>query len=516
MKTLIKENVVEFIFDKRKLIIFVIFAWFCGNELVLAKSVEMSVYEYIMLVMGNHYYIIYFLLMSYLFFLFDQIKKANNLVNIRVKRIRTKYLIRLFSALIQTVLYIGIHFIIAFCIGMTRLEVINRFQTEMISGYYNDTLSFVYGYQRYFDTPSLALIIMGLYMIVGLSLLAMIMFVVNEIKGNKYTLVVAGVMILNIILGFKLNIHGLAEVFFLNNYFILHHVLFMSGFICAVLNIIIIALLIVGMYYLLKKKIGNHYHKYNYVRFILSSTYKISITFLLIYITLNCISVYLQDKHFYLLDGVVVNLLGYSNYQLNLMELIKHILFFAIPLFFIGKFLECEIHMYNDQVKIRYKNKSEWNHIINNTIGVYTWIYAMVFIVFMTVIYLFSIFQSGASDSYFNEFISYVDISNNEFREIIMLSCVLKTLELIYYKNILVLLTNLFKNRILAYLLTLSGFIIPFIITKPVISYGRSSLYYLCEKVHLYGISKLSMILLSILIIKIFLISLIMKWRIKY
>ena len=76
MKTLIKENVVEFIFDKRKLIIFVIFAWFCGNELVLAKSVEMSVYEYIMLVMGNHYYIIYFLLMSYLFFLFDQIKHS--------------------------------------------------------------------------------------------------------------------------------------------------------------------------------------------------------------------------------------------------------------------------------------------------------------------------------------------------------------------------------------------------------------------------------------------------------
>lgn len=516
MKSLIKDNVDNFICDKRKLIIFVIFAWFCGDELVLADSVSMSIYEYIMLVMGNHYYIIYFLLMSYLFFQFDQIKKTNNLVSIRVRLIRNKFLIQLFSILIQTIVYIGLHFIVAFGIGITRLEIVNRFQTGMISGYYNDTLSFVYGFQKYFSNPLLALITMGLYMVAGLSLFGMIIFVVHEIKGNKYTLVVAGVMILDIMVGFKLNIHGFAELFFLNNYFILHHVLFMSGFIWGLFNIIIIAFLIGSMYCLLKKKTGNRFRRYNYARYMLSSTYKISIIFLLIYIILNCISVYLQDKHFYLVDGIIVNLLGYSKDSIDLLELIKHILFFAIPLFFIGKFLESEIQMYNEQVKLRYKNKSEWNNIINKTIDTYIWIYATAFICFMAVIYLFSMLQTEVKKPYFNEFISYVDVSHDQFGKIVILSCVLKTLELIYYKNILVLLTNLFKNRILAYLLTLFGFIISLISSIPVISYGRSSLYYLCEKVHLYGTLKMSVLLLSILIIKILFIKIIIKWRAKY
>lgn len=513
MKNLIKDNVISFIGDKRKIIIFVIFAWFCGDEVVLADSLGMSVFEYVVLIMGNHYYLIYFLLISYLFFQFDQIWKTSNCVTIRMRSIRNKYLVQLFSNLIQTLIYVGGHFVVAFMIGAARLDLVNRFQVEKVGEYYNDTLSFVYEYQKYFANPLIAWIAMGLYMVFGLSLLGMVLFTINEIKGHKFALIFAGIMIVNVMLGFKLNLHGLAGLFFINKYYIFHHVLFISGPIWCVIHEVIVGLLIWLLFVLLYRKTGNRFTGDTYVRCMLTSTYRISFIFLLGMILLNCISIYLQDRYFFLVDGLLVNLLGYSRDRISLMEVIKHVLFFAIPLFFIGKFLESEYQMFHDQVKIRYKRKSEWNRLMETAIEEYIWIYAILFLILMVIFYFLGSFQKVGEAPYLKEFLPYVEVTSNEIFKIAALSCALKILELIYYKNLLILLINLLKNRVVAYLLTLFGFIISFLFDNPILSYGNSSLYYLCKNMHRYGIVKLSVILLSILIVKNICLRIVMRWR---
>lgn len=511
VKNLIKDNVFRFLTDKRKIIIFVIFAWFCGNEVVLAETSGMSVFEYLLLIMGNHYYIIYFLLISYLYFQFDQVKKTNPCISIRMKRIRNKYLVHLGSTFIETFFYIAIHIMIAFIIGITRLDIVNRFQTKVISEYYNDTLNFVYGYQKYFANPLLALLIVGLYMIAGLSLFGMLIYMINETKGSKVTLVIVGLLILNIMLGFKLNIHGFAGIFFANNYLILHHVLFMDGSMLVAINLFIEGAVFFGLYGILKKKTANSRTNRNYVKNMFVPIYKKSFPLLLIYVILNCIFIYLQDKRFSFIDGVIVNLLGYSTEEISFMELIRHILFYIIPLFFIGEFLEHEIRMYNNQVKIRYRYKNEWKRSIDKMIDSYIWMYVFIFNSWISILYVISTLQTGRQDLYLTDFLNYMNISKDFLPQIIVLSCVVKTLELIYYKNILVFLTEILKNRTVAFVITLSGFMISFAVKSVLISYGKSSLYYLCQNVTKYGIGKLSILLLGTLIIKNLVIEIISR-----
>ena len=168
MKSVIRDNVISFWNDKRKLIIFIVFAWVCGDELVLANSLDMSLFEYLLFVIGNHYYLIYFLLMSYIFFQFDIIKKETNCITIRMNSIKRKYLCQLISVFVQTSIYIFLHIILALVIGATKLKIVNEFQTKVVEGYYNDTLSLIYGYNEYFSNPLLALVAVVFYLIIGL------------------------------------------------------------------------------------------------------------------------------------------------------------------------------------------------------------------------------------------------------------------------------------------------------------------------------------------------------------
>lgn len=513
MKNLIKENVLNFFIDKRKWIIFVIFAWFCGDELVLAQAVDMSVFEYLLFVMGNHYYIIYFLLMSFLLFQFEQSKRSSDYVTIRIKSIKNKYIVQTLSILIQSAIYILLHFIVAFFIGVTKLEIANKFQTVSIDGYYNDTLNFVYGFNHFFANPMSAILAIGIYMTIGLSLIGVAIYAINEIKGSKITLVFIGILILDIMLGFKLNIHEVPGLLFANNYFILHHVLFRSGKEWAIVTMGVTLLLFYGLYYLIKKYKGNGFTRYNYIKHMFVSSYKFSISFLIFYVLLNSFSVYLQEQKFCPMDGIISNLLGYSIQNFEMIEFIKHVIFFFIPLFFIGSLLEKEKQMYNDQVKIRYVSKKEWNRLMGRNVTAYILIYALVFEGLMIFLYIAGTFLRGNEDVYLKELLEYVGITQEDFLKVVLMSCSLKVLELIYYKDILNLFTDIFHNRIVAYLLTLSGFWVSFAVKGPVSSYGKSSLYYLCDGANQYGIKKLSFLLFGIIISKIVIVRLIVEWR---
>ncbi len=68
MKSIIKCELKAYLCDKKKVLLLLIFAFFCGTQLNIAVETGMGVYEYVLFIMSNHYYIIYFLLMSYIYF----------------------------------------------------------------------------------------------------------------------------------------------------------------------------------------------------------------------------------------------------------------------------------------------------------------------------------------------------------------------------------------------------------------------------------------------------------------
>ena len=380
MKSVIRDNVINFWNDRRKLIIFIVFAWVCGDELVLASSLDMSIFEYLLFVIGNHYYLIYFLLMSYIFFQFDIIKKETNCITIRMKSIKRKYLCQLMSVFVQTSIYIFLHIFLALVIGGTRLDFVNKFRTRTMDGYCNDTLSLIYGYNEYFSNPLLALIAVVIYLIIGLTVVGMLIYAAREICGSKITLICAGLLIVDIMLGFKLDIRGFAGIFFANNYFILHHALFKSGWLYTIINMLIDVFVLVGAYIVLKRKKANKAGTYNYVGKMFTNIYQISGFFIVIYVGLNLVSVKLGNEQICFTDGIISNLAGYSISNFSLLEFVRHILFYAVPLFLVGSFLEKEKHMYNDQVAIRYKTRKQWRSLLYSNISKFIFWYVFFFI----------------------------------------------------------------------------------------------------------------------------------------
>ena len=514
MKSVIKDNVISFLNDRRKLIIFIVFAWVCGDELVLANSLDMSLFEYLLYVIGNHYYLIYFLLMSYIFFQFDIIKKETNCITIRMKSIKRKYLCQLISVFVQTSIYIFLHIILALVIGGTRLKFVNEFQTRVIDGYYNDTLSLIYGYNEYFSNPLLALIAVIIYLIIGLTVIGMLIYVVREILGAKITLICAGLLILDIMLGFKLGIRGLVEVFFVNNYFILHHVLFKNGWLYTSVNILIDVVALVGVYMVLKRKKANKIQTYNYVRNMFTNIYQISGLFIVIYVGLNLLSVKLWNEQVCFTDGIISNLAGYSIGDFNLMEFVRHILFYAVPLFLVGSFLEKEKHMYNDQVAIRYKTRKQWKKLLYSNISKFIFWYIFFFTLILGILRILDVLIKNVNQNYLNEFISYTGINEKQLVQIVILSVVLKLLELVYYKNLLIVINDISGNSIFSYVFTLLGFSLPFITTGWIVSYGKSSLFFLAESIKNIGISNVALLLIGVVSIKNGIVKLInYMWR---
>lgn len=514
MKNVIRDNVISFWNDKRKLIIFIVFAWVCGDELALANSLDMSLFEYLLFAIGNHYYLIYFLLMSYIFFQFDIIKKETNCITIRMKSIKRKYLCQLISVFVQTSIYIVLHIILALVIGATKLKIVNEFQTKVVDGYYNDTLSLIYGYNEYFPNPLLALIAVVIYLIIGLTVIGMLIYAVREIWGSKITLICSGLLILDIMLGFKLSIRGLAEIFFVNNYFILHHALFNNGWLYTGINILIGVIALMSAYVVLKRKKANKVLTYNYVGNMFTNIYLISGLFIVIYVGLNLLSVKLGNEQLSFTDGIISNLAGYSISNFNLMEFVRHILFYAVPLFLIGSFLEKEKHMYNNQVAIRYKTRKQWKNLLYSNISKFIFRYIFFFILILGILRILDVLMKNANQNYLNEFILYTGINEKKLVQIVILSVVLKLLELVYYKNLMIMINDISENSIFSYVFTLLGFSLPFITTGWLVSYGKSSLFFLAESIKNIGILNGALLLIGVISIKIGIIKLInYMWR---
>ena len=66
--------------------------------------------------------------------------------------------------------------------------------------------------------------------------------------------------------------------------------------------------------------------------------------------------------------------------------------------------------------------------------------------------------MKNVNQNYLNEFISYTEINEKQLVQIVILSVVLKLLELVYYKNLLIVINDISGNSIFSYVFTLLGF----------------------------------------------------------
>lgn len=243
--------------------------------------------------------------------------------------------------------------------------------------------------------------------------------------------------------------------------------------------------------------------------------YKYSAVFIAIYIILNVATVILSENKAGALDVILSNLSGYSNYQFNLMEFIRYLLFFILPIFFIGSTIEKEKKMYNAQVAIRYPSRRVWNRLVENSLNKYIIWY---FSIFMGVLFFISLVLTiiyRSNSKYVSDLIQYMGISESQLYYVISLSLILKLLELFYYKNVFMLWNKVTNNNVAAYIITFCGFILAIVVpTKFIVSYGSSSIYNLAEGMARYGLTTTVISAISVIVTKIAIIKAInLIWR---
>lgn len=215
---IINKNIEVFL-SKQIAILISVFSMFSFKFLLEAKAKHFTYWDFISNTMTNHYYIIYFLMIFYIFSVFKIMDDTNSLILIRTN----KYVRYLFAQIVSlfniSAILVFIHIFIVGIMGIT-LNKKNIFSVEACN--YNDVIA---AYYTYFKTPVLAIGLYMLYMILGLTFVGILILGTNRFLEKRLTIIVIVTMYILAIFGFNTGINKTIPFLFLDEYVILHHAL---------------------------------------------------------------------------------------------------------------------------------------------------------------------------------------------------------------------------------------------------------------------------------------------------
>ncbi|MCD8014827.1 MAG: hypothetical protein LUG99_16965 [Lachnospiraceae bacterium] len=168
---------------------FIILAVFVGmscSDLAVAQSARLSLSEYVLCALADHYYLIY----GWLFFLvFVTGKEVRSYANSEIIRYGSfsRYNSVTFTAVaVRLALLIAVHILLAAIIGAFRLAPVNAFTVSKATSYYDGgCLELLAGYQHYFTSPVAALLCTAGYLWLGSLFLYAVIFLASGSWGSK-------------------------------------------------------------------------------------------------------------------------------------------------------------------------------------------------------------------------------------------------------------------------------------------------------------------------------------------
>lgn len=236
---IINKNLNVFL-SKQIAILISVFTMFSFKFLLEAKANNFTYWDFIVNTMTDHYYILYFLMIFYIFSVFKIMDDTNSLILIRTK----KYIKYLFTQVVSlfniSSILIFIHIFIVGIMGAT----LNKKIIFSIEAYnYSDVIA---AYYTYFKTPILAIGLHILYMILGLTFIGILILALNRFLNKRLTIIVIVTMYIFTLFSFNMGINKEIPFLFLDQYVILHHALdtFGSKFYIMILSEFVLASLI--------------------------------------------------------------------------------------------------------------------------------------------------------------------------------------------------------------------------------------------------------------------------------
>ena len=491
----LREELVKEGRDRGIAVLLLVFTFFCGTNIPVARAANMSAGEYILLSLSNHYYIVYGLFLFFIFWTFRKIRSDSNIELVRYRDYSRYYAVRNGAAGIKIVIIVFMHVMIAAVLAVVNFGLSNEYSGHTLDHYYTSTLQFVYRFRDYFDSPLQATAAVCIYMAIGFLCIYKILFYTHKLFGDRITIICMCLILINVFIGFKTEVdESVLEVVFLNNYFLLHHSLFLNGLWAAGINTIIAFLVpsLLNRAVILKnrgKRTGQGSN--SYLRDMAEGKLVISAAAVMILIGMN-LWVMIYGNHNWM-DFLFLNVNGFSKSNFYWKEFLSFISYFVIPIFMIGMFLEKEKMHRNTIGLFRYGSLEKWNRNVDKILRTYIVKYSILYVGLL----LFSTYaafffnHSGKSDLA-EEFIRNYGITSSQFLMLALFAAAVRGVELLILFEVDILIFRISGNAIVSFLMTGLGYLLAGsdIAQRTAYPFGSSALYNVLETVSREGIGK--------------------------
>lgn len=431
---IIRKNINDF-FTAKIWIAVVVFSMFVLYIIPNARHFNISYYEFILIALNDHYYILYFMTITFIFFIFKLIKNNEEILLIRTKKYINFFTAQIISLILISILFVLLHLIIVMIIGY-GLKMQNAFTLD------NSVLNrfeIIKIYNSYYNTPITGIAISTAYMISGLIFLGtLIMFIKNYIKA-KSTIIGVIVIYLLMLFSIRTEIDNIVPYVFINNYIILHHsfvVLNKSYYMLLICELFLIVSILILIRYFWYKRIS--FNKYSVLGKSINKIYLSNLFSrknLLIIITLTLIlvlSVIFRYDNLTFNDLLLLQFYGHGIGYFRLIDFLMLIIYNGIPIYLLCCFLDEESRGRSFSVTIRLKSKKKWIIAIVRSAFLFIFAYLLISII-CTIIISFITGMDFKGYNYTRElFLTYnLKIINPYYLYFIILSA--KSIELLLY-----------------------------------------------------------------------------------
>lgn len=453
-----------------------VFSFYTAYNLSILEGTNCSVLEYALLAISDHYYTVFFLLLIYSIIIRNLNKEKNMSIVLRAGRHYSYYVSKLIAVAIFNVSLIFFHVMVAIIIASFKYCWNNQFSFAIDSIFLVSDVSMVF--HNSFSSPLTALICVCLYLAMGLLLYAGGVILCSHFFSEKIVVLTEIVVYLLVITTLNRNIDALVPHFFLLNYMILHRAI---GYNIVSISIFIF-IIIIGILLIIANRQRHRILQLAFRKALLPLrsfgeilTYKnIAILVMVIFVlsVLNIIKY--KSEVGSALGYVITNFIGYGLGYLNIVDFLQLIITNGLPVYILAMYFGDKMSMRN-VVMIRFQRRSRWFSDIQ---------FSMLFVVLfqMILICLFTFLVSSVG--IFGTMLEYGDELNIYLKNtwgFIIVGLVLRILEIMFLQMIFMVLFSRVKNVTIAFLITMSLYLLVVIFDWKWIPFGLSSLYRLIE-----------------------------------
>lgn len=230
MKTFIRTRVNVLFVENWKILLlnFCVLCFLCGTELSGTVGYEFGIWGYLLLMLTNHYYIMYCVLPVIFFVLTKHIRRLESIELIRYQNRFQQVRKSTLCFFCWLLLYFLLTMLIVFIIGCRNFELSIKIKPLAFSGY-NELAEIFNLYVSYFENSAVAAVAAALYLVAGLTMLGSVLGFIYHRFGYRKVIAASMILYLSGVLGFRLQFGRIVPIFGFNNYIILHHGLILNG-----------------------------------------------------------------------------------------------------------------------------------------------------------------------------------------------------------------------------------------------------------------------------------------------